>query len=217
MKSIEALLACIRVNTHSSVRIGARGQVLYCDPFQLPAAPHDADVIFLTHDHFDHFSEDDVRKAMKPETVFVLPASAAKAAEAVLAEHRTLTVLPGQTYDLDGLCFETVAAYNPAKPFHPRAKGWVGYVLSLPEGRVYIAGDTDDTEEAGAVRCDAALLPIGGKYTMDPDQAAALAVRLRPQAVLPIHYGSVVGTAEAYDRFVQALDGRVRVVRVLRP
>lgn len=217
MKSIEALLACIRVNTHSSVRIAARGQVLYCDPFQLPAAPHDADVIFLTHDHFDHFSEDDVRKAMKPETVFVLPASTAGAAEAVLAGHRALTVLPGQRYDLDGLCFETVAAYNPAKPFHPRANGWVGYVLALPEGRVYIAGDTDDTEEAGAVSCDVALLPIGGKFTMDPAQAAALAVRLHPQAVLPIHYGSVVGTDEAYDRFVEALDGRVRVVRALRP
>lgn len=213
MNTLEQLLSGIYVNKHSSVRIAAEGRVVYCDPFELPEAGQDADLIFLTHDHFDHFSREDVRKVMKPETAFVMPASTAKAAEEITAGHRILVVEPGKAYELEGLRFETVAAYNPAKPFHPKANGWVGYVLTVLGLRVYIAGDTDDTEEAAGVRCDVAMLPIGGKYTMDPEQAAGLAKRLRPQVVIPIHYGSVVGTAEAYDRFLAALGGGLRVVR----
>jgi L-ascorbate metabolism protein UlaG (beta-lactamase superfamily) len=89
----------------------------------------------------------------------------------------------------------------------------VGYVLTVLGRRVYIAGDTDDTPEAAGVVCDIALLPIGGKYTMDPCQAAALAKRIRPAVVIPIHYGSVVGTEEAFDRFLAAAGGDVRVER----
>ena len=213
METIDQLLSCIRVNTHSSVRIFAEGRVVYVDPFRLPTEPHDADVIFLTHDHFDHYSREDVCKAMQPETAFVLPVSTARAAEEVISGHRTILAEPGQQYVLDGLRFETVAAYNPAKPFHPRANGWVGYVLTVLGRRVYVAGDTDDTPEAAAVACDVAMLPIGGKYTMDPEQAAALALRMRPQAVIPIHYGSVVGTGEAFDRFLAAAGGALRIVR----
>ncbi len=216
MDTIEQVLSCISVNTHSSVRVEADGKIVYVDPFHLPDEPHDADVIFLTHDHFDHFSPEDVRKVMQPETIFVLPASTAKAAEDLIAAHRAIIVAPGQIREADGLVFETVAAYNPAKPFHPKKNGWVGYVLTVQGRRVYVAGDTDDTPEAAAVVCDIALLPIGGKYTMDPDQAAALAKRMRPQAVLPIHYGSVVGSAEAFDRFLAAAGGDVRVVKVVR-
>ena len=213
MEPMEQVISRIRVNTHSSVRLETEGKTVYVDPFRLETEPHDADLIFLTHDHFDHYSEEDVRKVMKPETAFVLPASTAKAAEQVIAGHPVWIVAPGQRYELEGLPFETVAAYNPAKPFHPRENGWVGYVLPVLGRRVYVAGDTDATPEAAAVACDIALLPIGGKYTMDPEQAAALAGKIRPQVVIPIHYGSVVGTGEAYDRFLAALDGTMQVLR----
>ena len=213
MESMEQVLSCIRVNTHSSVRVAAEGKVLYVDPFRLPAEPHDADLIFLTHDHFDHFSPQDVIKAMKPETVFVMPERTAKAAEEVTAGHRVLTVAPGQTREAEGLRFETVAAYNPDKPFHPRENGWVGYVLTVLGRRVYVAGDTDATPEAAGVNCEIALLPIGGKYTMDPEQAADLARRMGPKVVIPIHYGSVVGTEQAYDRFLAAAGSGLRIVR----
>ena len=212
MDIIDQVLQRISVNTHSSVRIAAEGKAVYIDPFRLAEEPHDADVIFLTHDHFDHFSPEDVVKAMKPETVFVMPASTAKAAAEITAGRRVIVVAPGQIRDADGLVFETVAAYNPGKPFHPKKNGWVGYVLTVLGMRIYIAGDTDDTEEAASVVCDIALLPIGGKYTMDPEQAAALAKRIRPKVVIPIHYGSVVGTAEAFDRFLAAA-GDVRAER----
>ena len=205
----------ITVNTHSSVRIETTGRVLYVDPFELPAAPHDADVIFLTHSHFDHYSPQDVAKVLKAETVFVLPEGIAAEAAPSTRGRRVLTVRPGDTGEAAGIPFAAVAAYNPGKPFHPREQGWVGYVLTVENRRVYVAGDTDATPEAAAVRCDVAMLPIGGKYTMDPAEAAALANRIRPQAVIPIHYGSVAGSLRDFDRFAAAVDPEIRVVRVI--
>ena len=104
---------------------------------------------------------------------------------------------------------------NLKKRFHPKEEGWVGYVLTLEGCRVYIAGDTDATPEAAAVRCDAALLPIGGKYTMDARDAADLANRMKPGLVIPIHYGSVAGSPKDYERFVKVLDRKIQVRRLI--
>ena len=213
MDPIEALLNRITVNAHSSVRIAAGEKVVYVDPFMRKTETRDADLVFLTHDHFDHFSPEDLQKVWKPETVLVLPPSTAGAGEALLRGHAVRTVVPGETGVVAGLPFETVPAYNPHKPFHPRANGWVGYILTVDGLRVYIAGDTDATPEAAAVRCDVALLPIGGKYTMDAPEAADLANRMKPAAVIPIHYGSVAGSMEAYDVFCAGLDPAIRVRR----
>ena len=152
MDRIEQLMDRITVNAHSSVRVETAGRVLYVDPFALSAAPGDADLIFLTHDHFDHFSPEDVEKVMKPETVFVMPHSTAKAAAALIRGHECLCVRPGDAGEVLNLPFEAVAAYNPGKPFHPRKNDWVGYVLDLDGLRLYVAGDTDATPEAAAVR-----------------------------------------------------------------
>lgn len=212
---LNAFLRQITVNAHSSVRVEAEGRVLYVDPFALQTAPRDADLIFLTHDHFDHCSPEDLEKVKKPETVFVMPRSTAKAAAKLTRGHSVLTVAPGERGTVLGLAFETVAAYNPGKPFHPRKNNWVGYVLSLEGMRLYVAGDTDATPEAAAVRCDVAMLPIGGKYTMDAAEAAALAGRIRPAAVIPIHYGSVAGSPEDFERFHAAVPAGILVHRVI--
>ena len=119
-----------------------------------------------------------------------------------------LAVLPvqvGQSAALPGVSFRTVPAYNLNKKFHPRAKDWVGYVAELGGGIYYIAGDTDATPEARAVRCDVALLPIGGTYTMDAEEAADLARSIRPRVVVPTHYSH----AAAARQFQQLLEGVV--------
>ena len=208
-------LRALTVNTHSSIRIACRGKVLYVDPFRLETAPHDADLIFLTHSHFDHFSTEAIDRVKKPGTVFVLPESIRAETAEQTAGHTVVAVQPEEAYSVLGIELRTVPAYNPAKPFHPRANNWVGYVLCLDGLRVYIAGDTDATEEAAGVACDAALLPIGGKYTMDPAQAAELANRIRPALVVPVHYGSVTGGAGDFERFAAALDPEIRVERVI--
>lgn len=213
MKEPEELLQAISVNTHSSVRVETEGKILYVDPFKLQAAPHDADLIFLTHDHFDHYSPEDVEKVMNPSTVFVMPETTARAAAQQIEGHQVVIALPGQKGAAGSLEFEAVPAYNPDKPFHPRKNGWVGYVLAVGGRRLYIAGDTDATEEAAAVCCDIAMLPIGGKFTMNPEEAAALAARIRPRIVIPIHYGSVTGSPEDFSRFCAAVGEGLRVVR----
>ena len=213
MDKIEALLSQISVNTHSSICITAEGKTIWIDPFELPEEPEKADVIFLTHDHFDHYSPKDVEKLLKPDTAFVLPESTAKLAAAQIGSRHAVVAAPGEAGEIGGICFEAVAAYNPNKRFHPKENGWVGYVLTVDGLRVYIAGDTDATVDAAAVRCDVALLPIGGTYTMDAKEAAALAKQLRPKAVVPVHYGSVAGSPGDFDRFAKAIGKDVPVCR----
>ena len=215
MNTENVFLNQITVNAHSSVRIETEGKVLYIDPFRLTESPRDADVIFFTHSHFDHFSPEDVAKVCKAETVFVLPETMAAEAAQTTEGHELVAVAPAVRKSAAGVAFETVPAYNPGKPFHPREKGWVGYVLCLEGLRVYIAGDTDATEEAAAVRCDIAMLPIGGKYTMDASEAAALANRIHPQAVIPIHYGSVTGCPKDFKRFASKVDPSVVVHQLI--
>ena len=205
----------IKVNKHSSVRLEAEGKRLYVDPFELPFHAGPADVIFLTHSHFDHYSPKDIGKICKADTVFVLPASIAGDTAQTTKGHRVLAVEPFQTGEVDGIRFETIPAYNPNKPFHPRENAWVGYVICLDGLRVYIAGDTDATDEAAGVSCDIAMLPIGGKYTMDGPEAAALANRIRPRVVIPIHYGSVAGSKRDFDSFAAAVDPAITVQRVI--
>ena len=215
MERIEKALAGIRINAHSSIRIETAGKLLYVDPFRLEQAPHDADLIFATHDHFDHFSPEDVARVIKDDTLFVLPASSAEKLTEYTRGHRVLTVRPGERAEAEGIPFAVIPAYNPGKPFHPKANAWVGYLLDLEGVRVYVAGDTDATEEAAAVRCDIALLPIGGKYTMDAAEAAALANRIRPGIAVPTHYGSVAGSPADFDRFAAAVDPAIRVCKLV--
>ena len=106
------------------------------------------------------------------------------------------TVAPGASYVIEGLKIETIPAYNNLKPFHPKTAGWVGYILELDGRRIYIAGDTDATKEAQSVRCDIALVPIGGTYTMNAKKAADLINQIKPAIAIPTHYGGIVGKKE---------------------
>ena len=204
------MLDFIEVNTHSSIRI-AMSRVIYIDPFRITGAPHDADLILITHDHFDHLSPEDIGRVMKPETQLVCPESVNGADALGLPVQKVGT---DAHFSVGGIAIETVPAYNLHKPFHPRAKGWVGYIISSAEhGRIYIAGDTDRTEENSRVQCRIALLPIGGTYTVDAAEAAQLANMIRPEIVIPVHYGSVAGKPEDADTFAQLVDSGIQVVR----
>lgn len=181
----------ITVNAQSSIRIGG-DQVLYFDPFRITDARKDADIVFITHPHFDHFSPADIARVCKPETVFIAPESmAAELKSAGITE--PVLMKPGKSKTISGIAVETVPAYNISKQFHPKQNGWLGYIVTVGGKRIYAAGDTDATKEAAAVQCDIALIPIGGTYTMNPAEAAELVNRMRPQIVIPIHYGTIVG------------------------
>lgn len=215
MNSINDLMSRFSINCHSSIRYGG-DTVVWFDPFRVENAPKDGDVIFITHEHYDHFSPEDIRRVMKPDAVLVLPESCLPAARAAgFDAAQLLAMCPGAQDTVKGIPFSAVAAYNAGKPFHPKANGWVGYVAELGGWRVYVAGDTDDTPEARAVACDAAFLPAGGTYTMTASEAAALASALRPQVAVPTHYGSVVGQMSDGGDFAAMLPSDIRCVKLI--
>lgn len=175
-------------------------------------SPHDADYILVTHDHFDHFSPEDIDKVSKSGTILIVPEKMLeKAGEVRHLVKQIETVNAGQKRVIEGLKIETVPAYNLLKPFHPKSAGWVGYILITDDKRIYVAGDTDATKENKQVKCDIALVPIGGTYTMDAKKAAELINTICPAVAIPTHYGSVVGSMDAADVFSSRVKAPTKV------
>jgi L-ascorbate metabolism protein UlaG (beta-lactamase superfamily) len=207
----------IEVFTQSSIRIRCGAGTVYADPFHMKISPHDADIVLITHDHYDHFSPEDLAKVINPATILVVPEKVADKAAAFSAQVKAIeTVLPGQQYQIAGLSLETVPSYNRIKPFHPKKNGWVGYLLDLDGQRVFIAGDTDKTKENSTVQCDIALVPVGGKFTMDAKEAAELINTIRPAAAIPTHYGTIVGKKSDGERFASLVDPAIETKIILQ-
>lgn len=202
----------IEVFTQNSIRIRNRKGTIYIDPFQMNETPNDADYLFITHEHYDHYSPDDIKKVIGDNTVLVIPESMQDKITDISGQmRRIVTVKPGMFYEVDGLEFDTVAAFNTLKSYHPKSAEWVGYILRLDDKRIYIAGDTDATKEATAVKCDIALVPIGGTFTMNAKQAAGLINDIRPEFAIPTHYGSAVGSPEDAEIFKENVKEPVKV------
>jgi L-ascorbate metabolism protein UlaG (beta-lactamase superfamily) len=183
----------------SALRFTDGERTIYIDPWGTDAAAPAADLILITHAHDDH---------LQPEEIARLSASGAK----IVAPHDVAAglsgdvtaVAPGESHEVAGVKFTTVPAYNIAEErlqMHPKANRWVGYVLELPGGSYYHAGDTDHVPELDDVKTDVAFLPIGGTYTMDVPEAAGLAKSMAPGIAVPMHYGFVVGSAGDGERF----------------
>lgn len=191
----------ITVNAQSSIRIDA-GKIIYFDPFKITNAANDADIIFITHEHFDHFNPEDIAKVRKDSTVFVIPASMEKTvAGAGISGDKLVMLTPGTKTEVCGIPVETVPSYNISKQFHPKSNEWLGYIVTLNGQRIYVAGDTDATPEARSLSCDIAMIPIGGHFTMDFREAADLVKDMKPKTVIPTHYGDVVGSPEDGESF----------------
>lgn len=201
----------ITVNAQNSVRIDANGTIIYIDPYQIKEENHDADFIFLTHDHYDHYSLDDINKILQYETAFIVPLAMDKKIRKNTAAGINYPVKPGKTYTVNGLSFETVAMYNKMKPFHLKKAGWCGYVIDVNGTRVYIAGDIDDIDEAKEVKCDIAMIPIGGFYTMNYKEGADLINTMKPAVAIPTHYGTAVGSPSDGKNFAKLVDKNIQV------
>ena len=210
------MLENIEVLYHSSIRIN-KEKTIYIDPFKIDRNYNDADIVFITHDHFDHYSEEDIDKVINENTTIIIPEELlTKLLRKGINKNAIITVEPNKNYMVQGIKFETISAYNTNKTFHPKENGWVGYIITLDDIRYYIAGDTDITEENRKVKCDVAFVPVGGTYTMDFKEAAQLINEIQPKIAVPIHYGSVVGTKQDATDFIKLLHPSIKGIILMK-
>jgi L-ascorbate metabolism protein UlaG (beta-lactamase superfamily) len=204
------MLENIEVLYHSSIKINTN-KIIYFDPFKIDNNYNDADIIFITHDHYDHYSEEDIDKVKNNNTIIIAPEELlTKLLKKGFRKDCIITVMPNEKRIVEGIKFETIPAYNINKAFHPKENGWVGYIIELKGIRYYIAGDTDITEENKNVKCDVAFVPVGGTYTMTSKEAAELVNIISPKIAVPIHYGSIVGTKQDATDFITLLNENIK-------
>lgn len=195
----------IEVNCHSSIKI-KKEKIIYVDPFKIEKSCNDADIIFITHSHYDHFSEEDILKVKNNNTVIVITEDLiSKVYYLGFTSENTIVVNPNMDFNIENINVKTIPAYNIKKQFHPKINEWVGYIINIQGVRYYIAGDTDMTEENRCVKCDIAFVPVGGTYTMDLIDAASLINTIKPKIVVPIHYGEIVGIKSCGEKFKQRI------------
>jgi L-ascorbate metabolism protein UlaG (beta-lactamase superfamily) len=195
---------------HDGFRI-QNGSVIYIDPFQIEGGGPKADIILVSHEHFDHCNVDDLKKVVGPNTTIVAHSQSEPELSKLSAKEIKI-VTPGDKLKLGDVAIEAVPAYNlnkfrePGKVFHPKEDGKVGWVVTVKGVRVYHAGDTDHIPEMKNIQADIALLPVSGTYVMTAQEAAEAAASINPKIVIPMHFGAIVGNksdAEAFQKLVK--------------
>jgi len=190
---------------HDGFRIDA-STCIYIDPYQIDGGKP-ADLILVTHEHFDHCSPEDVARIQHPGTVIITEKDSARKLSGDVRVMR-----PGERLHLDGLIVEAVPAYNTNKDFHPKANKWLGFIIDIDGVRIYHAGDSDYIPEMKDLDVDIALLPVSGTYVMNADEAVEAALAIKPKLAIPMHYGAIVGDQSDATRFKDKLAGKVDVL-----
>ena len=190
---------------HASVMIKTEGTTLYIDPWKIRTTLPQADIILLTHDHYDHYSEQDISVLANDTTRIVAP---------MPTEVVTDIIKAGDRLEIEDVLIEALPAYNIDKDFHPRTNNWVGYVVHINGKRIYHSGDTDHIPEMKGLKVDVALMPVGGTYTMTADDANQALLNMQAEHVIPIHFGDIVGSLADAQRLS---DISTSTVHILRP
>ena len=193
---------------HASFKLSDGKLQIYIDPYLIPKEPVKADIILVTHEHYDHCAVDNIRKLLKPETVVVATGDCLSK----LSDVTSKSVKPNQSLEVKGVKIETVPAYNMNKSFHPKENNWVGYIITLNGVRIYHAGDTDFIPEMQNLKVDIALVPVGGTYTMNAEEAAEAVNVFKPKVAIPMHYGSIVGNTADAERFANLAEVEVKLL-----
>jgi L-ascorbate metabolism protein UlaG (beta-lactamase superfamily) len=177
---------------HASVLMKDGPCTVFIDPWKTARGLPRADFILITHDHRDHYSSQDVEALSKETTRVIAPMPTPLVTDLISA---------GETLSFGTISVTAIPAYNIKKKFHPRENGWVGYVIGISGRKIYYAGDTDDIPEMREIEVDAALIPVGGTYTMDALEAARAVDSMKAGVVIPTHFGDIVGSREDAQSF----------------
>jgi len=191
---------------HSGFKI-KNAVTIYIDPYQIEET-EPADLILVTHEHYDHCSPDDILKIYKDDTIIIAPASAAKKLTG-----NTKIIRPGEKLKLKGVLIQAVPAYNLKKKFHPKSAGHVGFVVTINGIKIYHAGDTDLIPEMEVIAADIALLPVSGTYVMSAHEAAEATKKIMPKIAIPMHYGTIVGSENDAYEFSEKAHAEVKILR----
>lgn len=201
------LMDGVTINYQSSIRIERANMVIYFDPYKISEAKNDADYVFITHGHYDHYSESDIKKVMKDDTKFIVTSDVESKIKALgITEDNVMVIAPGENYVVDALKFSTIPAYNVSKNYHPKTNNWVGYNVTIDGYNYYVVGDSDVTDELKNVKCDVIFVPVGGTYTMTDEEAIKAVNEMKPKYAIPYHYGEVGSKANA-ENFINGLNG----------
>ena len=203
---------------HDTFRIQG-SKVIYTDPFRVAKADV-ADIVLLSHEHFDHLSLEDLEKVASSGTTLVASVGCEGGLEkAKIKAKETKFLEPGAKVNIGGVEIEAVPAYNlnkfrtPGQVFHPRQDKKLGFVFKMDGTSVYFAGDTDFIPEMKSLRCDIALLPVSGTYVMTVEEAVEAAEAIKPQIAVPMHYAAIVGSEGDAQKFKsQVKNCRVEII-----
>ena len=198
----------IEINTQSSIKINN----IYFDPYKIEKETKGAELIFITHPHYDHFDIESINKIINKDTVIIIPNDEKLKKE--LKDYQIKIVIPNKEYKIKNIKFKTIPAYNINKQYHKKDYNWLGYIIELDK-IYYIMGDTDNIKEASKIKCDHLFIPIGGTYTMNYKEAANLTNIIKPKTVTPIHYGSIVGNKEDGKKFENLLNKEIKIKHIL--
>lgn len=210
---------------HSSFRFDG-SKIIYFDPWKLPKNSKKADLIFISHEHFDHFSPEDVSAISSSETVIITDKAVSQwfgfqnsqshrsvrgQLEGKINSKEVKCLSPGETVEISGVKIQAVASYNIGKEFHTKDSRKLGFIVAIDGITIYHAGDTDNIPEMKNYRCDLALLPVSGTYVMTAEEAAEAALAIKPKIAVPMHYADIVGSPADAEHFKGLLKGKIEV------
>jgi L-ascorbate metabolism protein UlaG (beta-lactamase superfamily) len=205
---------------HSGFKIKTKDAILYIDPYQITGEFERAQFLFVSHSHFDHLDESSIRKVAGKNTVVFCAKDCVDKIKSLSHSSCISSLLPGEEVFEASLKVKATPAYNLTKPFHPKEKGWLGFLIEVEGIRIYFAGDTDLLSELEEIKCDIGLFPVSGTYLMTAHEAAKLANKIQPKVVsIPMHWGTLVddhnkkiGTLEDAQLFCELCEGPSQIL-----
>lgn len=195
---------------HASIKITG-SNTIYMDPWKIKNDAEKADIVLITHSHYDHCDPSSVDKIIKDDTIVLAPKDCLTKFNNVDIK----SVEPGGTFNIKGVKIEAVPAYNAGKSFHSRSNNWVGYMVTIDGKTIYHAGDSDVIPEMEVLKPDIMLLPVGGTYTMNAKEASVIVNKIMPEIAVPIHYGEVIGSSQDAEDFKKLCDCKVEILEAI--